>query len=134
MIREIQNSFVGGELSPEIWGRQDIKRYFESAALLNNFTVQRAGGITKRMGTDLVDDITAIANWNAPTPAVAGVKCVRFRYDRSNAYLLVFVDQAICFYKDGRAVLSAGQPYSITAPYLSPDLSGLAARQCALQA
>lgn len=130
MIRQIQNSFVGGELSPEIWGRQDVKRYYECAAIIKNFTVQRSGGVTKRSGTDLVDDITGITNWDAQTPNIPGVKCAKFRQDRSNGYLLVFVDSKVYFYKDGQAVTKDGQPYWVATPYTAPDLSGINTSQC----
>jgi len=130
MIRQIQNSFIGGELDPAIWGRQDIKRYYECAAVIQNFVVQRAGGITKRPGTDLIDEVTGIANWDVDTPLSPGVKLIRFRKDRSNAYLLVMVDKKIYFYKDGIAVLKDGQPYYITTPYEPQDLDKVRHQQC----
>ena len=130
MIRQIQNSFIGGELDPAIWGRQDLKRYYESAAVIQNFIVQRAGGVTKRSGTDLVDEVTGIANWGVDTPLTPGVKLIRFRKDRSNAYLLVMVDKKIYFYKDGTAVLKDGQPYYIITPYEPQDLEKVRYQQC----
>ncbi len=104
VTRILNNSFVGGELDPACWGRQDVKRYHESAAMLQNFTVQRAGGINKRPGTDLVDSIGPGTTVNA---TAAGVKITRFRFDRSNAFLLVFVNQLMYVYKNGAAMLQA---------------------------
>ena len=52
--RIIQNSFVGGEISPEIYGRQDLKAYYQGAAKIRNFCVRRTGGIRKRAGTSFM--------------------------------------------------------------------------------
>ena len=52
--RIVSNSFVSGEISPELYGRHDLKAYFNGAALLENFIVRRTGGIRKRPGTDVL--------------------------------------------------------------------------------
>jgi hypothetical protein len=52
--RIVSNSFVSGEISPELYGRHDLKAYFNGAALLENFIVRRTGGIRKRSGTDVL--------------------------------------------------------------------------------
>lgn len=52
--RIVSNSFVSGEISPELYGRHDLKAYFNGAALLENFIVRRTGGSRKRPGTDVL--------------------------------------------------------------------------------
>lgn len=56
--RLIQNNFVSGELAPDLYGRVDIKQYFQSAALIDNFVPKKTGGIRKRAGTELVKSLT----------------------------------------------------------------------------
>lgn len=54
-IRLIQNNFVSGELSPALYGRHDLKQYFQGAASIENFIVRDTGGLTKRPGTRFID-------------------------------------------------------------------------------
>lgn len=56
--RLIQNNFVSGELAPDLYGRVDIRQYFQSAALIDNFVPKKTGGIRKRAGTELVKSLT----------------------------------------------------------------------------
>lgn len=58
-MRIVANSFIGGELSPSLFGRHDIQAYFHSAQKIKNFTVQKTGGLKKRAGTQLLWEIKA---------------------------------------------------------------------------
>ena len=60
--RIIANSFVSGEISPELYGRHDLKAYFNGAASLENFIVRRTGGIRKRAGTEVLFTLDADAS------------------------------------------------------------------------
>jgi len=116
-MRVSQNSFVAGELDPALYGRQDLQKYFNGAARLSNFVVQRHGGVTKRQGTDLVFDLSTIANVGASNE---GVRIVPFLYDRSNAYLLAFVDRRVYFFSNAQPVffeLKPGDMYYVDSPY-----------------
>lgn len=52
--RMVYNSFVAGEISPELWGRHDVEMYHHAAARIENFIPRRTGGLRKRAGTELV--------------------------------------------------------------------------------
>lgn len=77
----IQNSFVAGELSPELHGRHDMRQYFQGAQKIRNFIPRRSGGVRKRSGTQLVavlrDEATA---W----------RVIPYVFDR-NRYGILFV-------------------------------------------
>ena len=45
-----QNSFTGGEISPRLEGRTDLKQYGNSVAELENFFPHSYGGIAKAPG------------------------------------------------------------------------------------
>lgn len=60
--RIIQNNFVAGELAPELWGRHDMKAYFNGAATIQNFIPRRTGGLRKRAGTQLLYALDAVAH------------------------------------------------------------------------
>ena len=47
-------SFAGGEVSPLIYGRQDLKSYFVSSALVQNFICTPQGPLDRRGGTRYV--------------------------------------------------------------------------------
>lgn len=51
-MRTIQNSFIGGEISSNLFGRHDIEAYFHSAKEITNFEVVPQGGLRKRPGTE----------------------------------------------------------------------------------
>lgn len=63
----VSNSFVSGEISPELYGRHDLKAYFNGAARLDNFIVRRTGGIRKRAGTNVILTLDAEAEENSGT-------------------------------------------------------------------
>ncbi len=47
----VQSTFVGGEISPSIFGRTDLERFSTSASELENFQPTMEGPITRRVGT-----------------------------------------------------------------------------------
>jgi len=47
----IQTNFTSGEISPRLYGRVDITKYFNGAQSLKNMIVRPQGGITRRNGT-----------------------------------------------------------------------------------
>lgn len=87
--RIVTNSFVSGEISPELYGRHDLKAYFNGAALLENFIVRRTGGIRKRAGTELLAALDSGTETDADT-LDNKFKCFHYFYDTTNFGLLVF--------------------------------------------
>lgn len=83
-VRIVQNNFVSGELSPSLWGRHDIKAYFNGAAELNNFVVRRTGGIRKRPGTDVIATLAGVAN-----QLNNRFVCFPYLYDSTNSGIVI---------------------------------------------
>jgi hypothetical protein len=50
----IEPSFVSGEVTPSLWGREDIERLHSSAATMRNMFVRYTGGSYSRAGTAFV--------------------------------------------------------------------------------
>lgn len=86
--RIFANSFVSGEISPELYGRHDLKAYFNGAASLENFIVRRTGGIRKRPGTE---ELCVLDRLVAPDTDTVDdkFKVFPFYYDAANFGLLV---------------------------------------------
>lgn len=92
----IQNSFVSGELSPELYARHDMRQYFQGARKIRNFIPRRSGGVRKRSGTQLVAALRDSATAWRVIPYVfdrqrygilylflAGSSQLRFRFSKS---------------------------------------------------
>ncbi|MCQ2299973.1 MAG: hypothetical protein MJZ81_07620 [Bacteroidales bacterium] len=55
-----QHNFAGGRLDKELMGRQDLTQYFKGASEIRNFVVRRQGMLSKRRGTDMLEDVSSI--------------------------------------------------------------------------
>ncbi|OKH89129.1 hypothetical protein [Thalassospira sp. TSL5-1] len=80
MARSIleKTTFSAGELAPELWGRGDIAAYRNGAAKLRNVFVQPSGGVCRRPGVRLIDEVSG------------PVRLVPFEYNVDQPFLLVF--------------------------------------------
>ena len=53
-VGQLQNAFLGGELSPSVWGRTDQVKYKLGAFTMRNMFVNYKGGANSRSGTAYV--------------------------------------------------------------------------------
>lgn len=116
----IQPSFGGGEISPTLAARVDLARYQISLKTCKNFTVMREGGVRNRPGTQFVDS----------TIDDAQARLIRFKFNISDACVLVFSAFRMNVVRDGAYVLFTsgpfvGLPYQIGTPYSLADLAQL---------
>lgn len=125
------NNFNGGELSPLVYGRQDLQKYKTSAKELENFQPTKYGPFERSLGFNIVLD-------SAATPAAVETKgnalcrLERFRFNTSTNYTLAFTNLALRFYKGGATPIqiesSPGVAYEVVTPYLEADLFDLQLR------
>ncbi len=47
----LQNAFTSGELTPRLFGRDDLAKYQQGASCIRNYIVLSQGGVTRRAGT-----------------------------------------------------------------------------------
>lgn len=85
----IQNNFVGGEISPSLHGRSDLKFYYTSAAHINNFIVGKEGSLRKRRG---IITHGSIAGFTASPRVFA------YRYDRDQGGVLLIGNRLNALY------------------------------------
>jgi len=104
----IQTNFTAGEISPRLYARVDIAKYRNGCQRLENFIVQRFGGIRKRGGTEYINEIKSSAST---------VRLVPFIYSITQAYILEFGNTYIRFYTNGGVVESGGSPVEVTTPW-----------------
>ena len=106
-IKTVQQSFIGGEISPQLLGRIDTEMYFKSAAKLENVYVNPQGHITRREGLEYI----------ATTTASAACRLVSFEFNTDQTYLLVFTPGEFKVYKDDvlQATITSSPVSTLTA-------------------
>ena len=116
MVDFIHNTFNGGEITPLLYSRYDLQKYFSSCELLENFAVIPQGGITRRPGSYFAAEVKDSSK---------KVRIVPFVYSQDQAYILEFGDLYLRFYKDHEQIELTGATYEIATPYGEDDLAGL---------
>lgn len=108
-----QTSFTGGEMSPKVYGREDIARYAKGCAELQNFRLQIQGGAYRRPGTRYVA---------AARDSDERAHLIPFEFSSSVAYVLCLNNGYMRFFRDEGAL---GAPYEIAIPWAADDLPKL---------
>ena len=121
-IRKIQTAFTGGEISPRLLSRVDLKLYDNAVNTMLNATPLAHGGAKKRPGTEFLYDAT-----NLNTGNIDKTRMIPFVYSRTQSYVLFFYGNKIFFIKDS-GFITTGSPatiYSITHPYTEDEIKEL---------
>lgn len=112
---QLKPSFAGGELSDSMYGRVDINKYDNGAAVLQNFTVQRYGGARNRNGFKHI----------AKTYNGKKAFLIPFTYSNEQSYIVELTAGHCRFYRDGGIVAGAdGNPLVIKNNLTEADLMG----------
>jgi len=123
VITPAQTNFTAGELSPRLFGREDIARYAAGVAELENWRVMPHGGADRRTGLRFVAEVKDSAK---------RVRLLPFEYSVEQAYVLELGDAYMRVYKDGGQVeVSPGSPYEISTPFAEAALFELQRAQTA---
>lgn len=93
----IKNSFVLGEMSPELWGRTDIERYSGGCSTARNMYVNYRGGIDSRAGTSFV-------GYSKQTGQALPPRLITFQFSINQGLALEFGDQYMRVISDGALV------------------------------
>jgi len=124
-MRLQQNSFAGGEFSPETRKRDDLAKYDVGVADLTNFMVNVSGSISNRTGLELINlaKFGDRAFWGIP-----------FVFSVVQAYMLEFGDYYMRVFRNGGYVETfsgSGIPYEIAMPYSAAEVSQIKYTQSA---
>lgn len=112
----LQNSFLGGVVSPALLGRVDLANYQQGACELTNFIVQPQGSITTRGGFRYV----------APCKSHSSkVRLIPFRFASDQTLVLVFGAGYMRIVTQGLVQMNGGAPYEISTPYSEDDIFNL---------
>jgi hypothetical protein len=102
-FRHIQNNFLGGEISPESWGRTDLDLYRVSCEEILNFIVKSRGGANYRPGTQFIRKeivlyrpyntlglpVAQTLNGGSPVTLTGKVRIIPFVFNRDEAYAIL---------------------------------------------
>lgn len=120
----IKNSFVAGEISPRLEGRDDIDQYFQGLRQTKNGVVLPHGGFMRRSGTRFVAEVKDSSK---------KVRLIPFVVSEVAAYVLELGDEYMRFFvNSGR--LESGSPSSpveISTPWGEDDLADIQYAQSA---
>lgn len=114
-----QPSFTTGELSPSLYGRVDLARYYTALKTCRNFIVQPYGGVINRPGTRFVREVKDSAR---------AVRLIDFVFSSDQTYAIELGHLYLRFYSGGGIVVypvghaSAGQPVEVSTPWVEADL------------
>lgn len=110
-----QSSFIGGVVSPELYGRVDDQLYNHAAEKLDNFIVTTTGSIKRRSGFKFIKDFSSYKN----------VRLIPFRFASNQTLTIILADSKLFIATAGQLLMSGSQPYSISTPFTSDHLDGL---------
>ena len=113
--KPIKNSFVAGELSPRMEGRDDLEQYHQGMRVALNGIVLPHGGFLRRSGTHFVAT-TKTQSENAVL--------IPFQFSTEQAYMCEFGDLYARFYVN-EGQLDSGGPVEVVTPYLHTELRDL---------
>ena len=112
--RVLQNSFLGGEISPAMFGRTDNDIYTIGASKIENFLIQPQGSIISRQGSQFVMQAKDSSK---------NVRLIPFRFASDQTLVLVFGHKTLHIVTQGKILLNKdGSEYSIKTPYDAQDL------------
>ncbi|MDA0998372.1 MAG: hypothetical protein O2944_09225 [Proteobacteria bacterium] len=95
-----KTNFTGGEISPRLLGRGDLKAYANGAAALRNVFIHATGGIVRRPGLRYVATALGVG------------RLLAFEFNTEQVYLPVFTDSRLDVYKDDEQVAYLTTPWT----------------------
>ena len=106
MVKLIQPSLAGGEVSPAVATRVDVDKFKSSLTACENFLVMQHGGVTKRPGFKFVAEVRDSA---------LATRIIPFSFNTEQTYVLEFGNLYMRVHKDGEQVLETGTTGTISA-------------------
>ncbi|MFI9652840.1 hypothetical protein [Guyparkeria halopsychrophila] len=112
-VRTFQQAFVGGEISPEMFGRIDDAKYQSGLALCRNFVTKPHGPAENRAGFQFVREVK---------DSTKAVRLIPFTYSTTQTMVIELGAGYFRFHTQGATLLDGAVPYEIANPYAEADL------------
>ncbi len=95
-----KTNFTSGQLSESLYGRGDLRIYENGAKCLHNVQIFPTGGVARRQGLKLVDELPQKS------------RIISFEFNTEQTYLLCFLDKSIKIYKNGTHIATLTSPWT----------------------
>jgi len=92
-----QSSFAGGEVSPDLYGRDDFNKYAVSCKTLLNMFPHPFGGASNRPGTVMIAEVKDSSK---------AVRVIPFQFSVEQAYIIEAGEDYFRYYKDGGQIIN----------------------------
>ena len=125
MVRVVQKSFNGGEITPAIHARNNLQKYESSLARLKNGFVHIEGCVSNRQGTEFV----TIGKYPQKK-----IRLIPFKFNNQQTYMIEAGDKYFRFIQNGGVVVypddfeeeeKRGLPVEVETPFEEKDLDNL---------
>lgn len=107
----IQNSFIGGEISPSLLGRLDDSLVVLGASTISNFIVQPSGSLKKRAGFKFMRDL-----------GNGRFRLIPFRFASDQTLVLIFGNNVMYVASQGQFVMDGSSPLAVATPYSEAEV------------
>ena len=77
----VKTNFTSGQLSPNLYGRGDLRIYENGARTLQNVIIYPTGGVSRRPGLQYIDELSGPG------------RLIAFEFNTEQTYLLCFSDK-----------------------------------------
>jgi hypothetical protein len=112
----IQNSWVGGELGPSLFGRSDIAQYANAAETIENWIIQPSGSLITCPGTEFISECKT-----GGSTSIA--RLLQFVFSRTDSYVIEMGVGYFRFFTQGAVVVSLGTtPYEVVHTYTAAQI------------
>lgn len=102
--RPIQMNFTNGEISPRLFGRSDLAKYWNSVEILENFIILPYGGVTRRDGLHYVA---------AQGDETRKVRMIPFIFSTEQAYAIEAGHEYMRFFMNHGQILAGPDAYTV---------------------
>lgn len=109
----LQQSFVGGEIAPEMKGRIEDISYANGLAICRNFLVRPQGAADNRAGLRFVREVK---------DSTKRVRLIPFTFSGDQTMVIELGEKYARFHTDAATVMNGAAPYEIETPYLEAHL------------
>jgi hypothetical protein len=115
-IRVLKNSFIGGEISPELFGRLDIAKVQSGLSACRNFIIMPHGSALNRPGFAYVNTVKNSAVFT---------RLIQFTFSSTQTFCIELGAGYFRFHTQGATLLNGNTPYEVANSYAQADLADI---------
>ena len=107
-----QKSFSAGEISPDLEGRTDLKKYNNALSTSLNVMCTNKGDLIPRPGTEFVAFSSGLNTTTGRAPNKSRI--IPFKISENDSYILDFSDKRMRIFKDSKPILGSTDTINVS--------------------